>query len=279
MARSAFPFYHYHDHRACARNPRDRRQRAPTSTTKLSALRPETPSRRSDVATPRVGEPSSNLRLLLVLGFSVLRADEFGTDSYALTPPLPAQQWGSHESTRGACSKLTHTRWLVGCTLALAWVLYSWHNWSPSRSKTETFYANVTSPTNICPATRGPGISHSGYIGLRGDSETAPKRTFFWYFEAEHDSETAPIIMTMGGGPGASGMLNPMSEEGPCLAGKNGTVPNPNRWTEHFNVIALDHPVGVGFSYGTKVNNSRSAAIDAYDFLQKFFRLFPHLSQ
>jgi hypothetical protein len=28
-------------------------------------------------------------------------------------------------------------------------------------------------------------------------------------------------------------------------------------------------PVGVGFSYGTKVNNSRTAAIDVYDFLQK----------
>ncbi|KAJ7127649.1 serine carboxypeptidase-domain-containing protein [Mycena epipterygia] len=38
-------------------------------------------------------------------------------------------------------------------------------------------------------------------------------------------------------------------------------------------------PVGVGFSYGSKVNNSRSAALSAYEFLQKFFRLFPHLSQ
>ncbi|KAJ7195829.1 Alpha/Beta hydrolase protein, partial [Mycena pura] len=46
---------------------------------------------------------------------------------------------------------------------------------------------------------------------------------------------------------------------------------------EHFNLIALDHPVGVGFSYGTLVNNSRTAAIDVYDFIQKFYHLFPYL--
>ncbi|KAJ7668124.1 Alpha/Beta hydrolase protein [Mycena rosella] len=74
-------------------------------------------------------------------------------------------------------------------------------------------------------------------------------------------------------------MMNPMSAQGPCLVVENGTVPNPNRWTEHFNLIALDHPIGAGLSYGTMVNNSRRAAIDVYDFLQKFFRLFPHLVQ
>jgi len=86
--------------------------------------------------------------------------------------------------------------------------------------------------------------------------------------------------LTIGGGPGTTGMLNPLAAQGPCLVVENGTlVANPNRWTEHFNLIALDHPVGVGASYGTKVNNSRAAAIDVYDFLQKFFVLFPHLVQ
>jgi carboxypeptidase C (cathepsin A) len=37
--------------------------------------------------------------------------------------------------------------------------------------------------------------------------------------------------------------------------------------------------VGVGFSYGSLVNNSRDAAIDAYEFLQKFLDHFPHLSR
>ncbi|KAJ6493016.1 alpha/beta-hydrolase [Mycena sanguinolenta] len=150
---------------------------------------------------------------------------------------------------------------------------------------TNAFYVNISSPKNICSSVDGPGISHSGHIGLHGDSD-APKRLFFWYFQAEHDAESAPIIMTIGGGPGTSGMMNPMLAQGPCVSNENGVAPNPNRWTEHFNLLALDHfstdllavqPVGIGFSYGTLVKNSRDAAIDAYDFLQKFFHLYPHL--
>ncbi|KAJ7820282.1 hypothetical protein B0H13DRAFT_2377945 [Mycena leptocephala] len=76
-----------------------------------------------------------------------------------------------------------------------------------------------------------------------------------------------------------------MAAQGPCIVVGSGTVPNDEQVSdpvemrlliilscviEHFNLIALDHPVGVGFSYGTKVNNSRTAAIDVYDFLQKY---------
>lgn len=38
-------------------------------------------------------------------------------------------------------------------------------------------------------------------------------------------------------------------------------------------------PIGVGYSYGTMVNNSRAAAYDVYDFLLKFFHLYPHLAK
>jgi len=48
-------------------------------------------------------------------------------------------------------------------------------------------------------------------------------------------------------------------------------------WTDLYNLVALDHPIGVGLSYGAHVNDSRSAAYDVYDFLQKFYRLYPNL--
>ncbi|KAF7344701.1 SET domain-containing protein [Mycena venus] len=193
---------------------------------------------------------------------------------------LPQQRQSAVLTRRGRRSNWTGTRWLIRCILVSAWVWYSHHIWSAEQSTMGSFYANITSPQNICPAVDGPAISHSGYIGLKGDSNDTPKRSFFWYFEAQHDAETAPIIMTIGGGPGTSGMMNPMWAQGPCLSAENGTsVPNPNRWTEHFNLLALDHPIGVGFSYGTMVNNSRDAAMDSYDFLQRFFRLYPHLSR
>ncbi|KAF7359783.1 SET domain-containing protein [Mycena venus] len=193
---------------------------------------------------------------------------------------LPHSQPSGVPTRRGRRSNWIGTRWFIACTLAFVWVWYSHHVWSAEQSTIDSFYANITSPQNICPAVNGPVISHSGHIGLKGDSDDAPKRSFFWYFEAEHDAESAPIIMTIGGGPGTSGMMNPMWAQGPCLSAENGTtVPNPNRWTEHFSLLALDHPIGVGFSYGTMVNNSRDAAMDLYDFLQKFFRLYPRLSR
>lgn len=56
-------------------------------------------------------------------------------------------------------------------------------------------------------------------------------------------------------------------------------VPNPAAWSENANILALDHPIGVGFSYGSHVKNSRDAAHDVYDFLQKFFVLHPELAR
>ncbi|KAJ6525669.1 Alpha/Beta hydrolase protein [Mycena capillaripes] len=141
------------------------------------------------------------------------------------------------------------------------------------------FYANVTRPRGICIGVKGDAPSYAGYIGIAGDSTDSPRRSFFWFFEAEEDAPNAPIILTFGGGPGTTGMLRPFGSQGPCILTGNGTVPNPNRITQHFNMLALDHPIGTGFSYGLMVNNSRDAALDVYDFLQKFFVLFPHLAK
>ncbi|KAJ7444887.1 alpha/beta-hydrolase [Mycena latifolia] len=141
------------------------------------------------------------------------------------------------------------------------------------------FYANVTRPRGICAGVQGDAVSYAGYIGLSGDTEETHRRSFFWLFEAEEDAWNAPIILTVGGGPGTTGLSRPLSGQGPCSLTANGTVPNPDRVTQHFNVLALDHPIGTGFSYGRMVNNSRDSALDVYDFLQKFFVLFPHFSK
>jgi hypothetical protein len=64
--------------------------------------------------------------------------------------------------------------------LVLTWVFYSWRNWHSAQSKTAGFFANITSPTGICMSPQGLAVSHAGYIGLKGDSEAEPKRSFFW---------------------------------------------------------------------------------------------------
>ncbi|KAF9002604.1 alpha/beta-hydrolase [Hymenopellis radicata] len=138
-----------------------------------------------------------------------------------------------------------------------------------------SFYHNVSTTDAVCPGVE----THSGYIGLKGDSDKTPKRSFFWYFPAENNPDDAPVILTVGGGPGTSGMMNPIFGQSGCILTEDGLVRNPNRWNEHYNLVALDHPVGVGFSYGTGVNSSRDAAFDVYDFFQKFFVLYPNLGK
>lgn len=47
--------------------------------------------------------------------------------------------------------------------------------------------------------------------------------------------------MSIGGGPGTSGMMNAVFGQSPCVLTSDGLVSNPNRWTEHHNMIFLDH--------------------------------------
>ncbi|KAJ7661957.1 alpha/beta-hydrolase [Mycena polygramma] len=142
-----------------------------------------------------------------------------------------------------------------------------------------TFYHNITEVQDVCVGVSKQTTSYAGHIGLQGDNNKSPKRSFFWYFEAEEEPTSAPIILTIGGGPGTTAMMNALWGQSPCVVTANGLVPNPHRWTEHHNLLVLDHPVGAGLSYGSHVNDSRSAAYDVYDFLQKFFVLFPLLAQ
>ncbi|KAJ7751522.1 alpha/beta-hydrolase [Mycena maculata] len=146
-------------------------------------------------------------------------------------------------------------------------------------SSVPSFYSRISTVESVCLGLNNRTVSHAGHIGLAGDSDESPKRSFFWYFESENNAGDSPVILTIGGGPGTSGMMNPLFGQAPCIATADGLAPNPHRWTEHHNLIALDHPIGVGFSFGSRVNNSRAAAYDVYDFIQKLLILFPHLSK
>ncbi|KZV81658.1 alpha/beta-hydrolase [Exidia glandulosa HHB12029] len=143
---------------------------------------------------------------------------------------------------------------------------------------TDSFFWTRNDASSLCPGERG-NASYSGYIGLNGDSDDSPRRSFYWFFEAQVDPENAPVVLTIGGGPGSSGLLNPLFGQSHCTVRENGTVPNPNAWSENVNVLALDHPIGVGYSYGLGVDNSRDAAHDVYDFLQKWFAVNPQYSR
>ncbi|RKO87017.1 Alpha/Beta hydrolase protein, partial [Blyttiomyces helicus] len=123
-----------------------------------------------------------------------------------------------------------------------------------------------------------------GYLDVT--HKTHVKHFFFWFFESRKEPSTDPLLLWLNGGPGCSSSLGLLVELGPCRVGGlkrggvrvapggNGTIPNPHSWTEEANVIFLDQPAGVGFSYtessGEIINNSDDAAADTFAFLQLF---------
>ena len=62
----------------------------------------------------------------------------------------------------------------------------------------------------------------------------------------------------MNGGPGGSSLVGALQENGPCFINddSNSTIPNPYSWNNEVNMLYLDQPVQVGFSYDTLFNGT-----------------------
>lgn len=127
------------------------------------------------------------------------------------------------------------------------------------------FHENVTisfKEPGICETT--PDVkSYSGYVHLpagfldgSGDVQDYPINTFFWFFEARKDPLNAPLAIWLNGGPGGSSLMGLLEENGPCFVGPNSmdTYLNPWSWNNEVNMLYLDQPTQVGFSYDVLTN-------------------------
>ncbi|KAE8556289.1 hypothetical protein TMatcc_003631 [Talaromyces marneffei ATCC 18224] len=104
-------------------------------------------------------------------------------------------------------------------------------------------------PTGICE-TNPNTKSFSGYVDVAED-----QHLFFWFFEARNQNpETAPLTVWINGGPGSSSMIGLFQENGPCGVDSNGKVyNNPHSWNNVSNMLYIDQPTQVGFSYSIPV--------------------------
>ena len=82
--------------------------------------------------------------------------------------------------------------------------------------------------------------------------------------------------MWLNGGPGCSSSTGLLTELGPCAVANGGkeTKYNEYSWNSNANLLFLDQPINVGYSYSDSdtVNNTPVAADDVYAFLQIFFK-------
>lgn len=130
--------------------------------------------------------------------------------------------------------------------------------------------------TGLCDTTVK---SFSGYFSV---SEVVNKNYFFWFFESRGNPSTDPVVIWLTGGPGCSSQLALLSENGPCKVSEDGktTVNNPYSWNTNANIMWIDQPAGVGFSYGRQIDhNETEVAEDMYHFLQNFFQAHPEYAQ
>uniref|UniRef100_A0ACD5YXR1 Uncharacterized protein n=1 Tax=Avena sativa TaxID=4498 RepID=A0ACD5YXR1_AVESA len=128
---------------------------------------------------------------------------------------------------------------------------------------------------------RSPQVSHfSGYITV---DQHRGRALFYWFFEAQKLPSQKPLLLWLNGGPGCSSVgYGAASELGPLLINGNGTGLEFNKfaWNKEANLLFLESPVGVGFSYTNTSSDldkldDHVVAEDTYTFLVNWFKRFP----
>jgi hypothetical protein len=92
----------------------------------------------------------------------------------------------------------------------------------------------------------------------------ATQASLICYSEARNDPSTAPTSVYLGGGPGYTTFDG--SAVFPCYFNSDGnsTTLNEHSWNENTNMLYIDQPLGVGFSYINLANGT-------YDLMKREF--------
>ncbi|KDP37688.1 hypothetical protein JCGZ_06345 [Jatropha curcas] len=127
-----------------------------------------------------------------------------------------------------------------------------------------------------------PKVSFKQYAGYVTINERQQRALFYYFVEAERDTASKPLVLWLNGGPGCSSLgAGAFSEHGPFRpSGKGNLVRNEYSWNKEANIIYLESPVGVGFSYSANASfydsvNDTITAQDNFIFMQKWFIKFP----
>ena len=119
-------------------------------------------------------------------------------------------------------------------------------------------------------------VQYSGYLPLANTE----KKIHYWFIQSESNPESDPVVFWTNGGPGCSGLLGLLTEQGPFKPNANGQLePNEWRWNRIANMIFVEQPVGVGYSYSTNSSDYRigddQAAKDNLQLVLAWLEKFP----
>ena len=119
----------------------------------------------------------------------------------------------------------------------------------------------------------------SGYLNL-GETK---KNIHYWLVESESNPSKDPLVFWTNGGPGCSGLIGFLTEQGPFRPDANGQLKmNEWRWNKIANMVFLEQPVGVGFSYSDDTSDYKigddQAAKDNLQTILEFLKKFPEFA-
>ncbi|KAL6851150.1 hypothetical protein ACO1O0_008278 [Amphichorda felina] len=144
------------------------------------------------------------------------------------------------------------------------------------------FHENVTisyKEPNICESDQVK--SYAGHVHLppgllddvNGEKQDYPINTFFYFFEARVAPEDAPLAIWLNGGPGGSSLLGLFQENGPCIVNDDSQTSqtNPWSWNTLVNMLYIDQPNQVGFSYDEPTNVTYEAVAGDFNIVPTDF--------
>ncbi|KAI5464731.1 Alpha/Beta hydrolase protein [Mariannaea sp. PMI_226] len=123
-------------------------------------------------------------------------------------------------------------------------------------------------PTGACNTAFDNQRQYTGWVSVPGDY---PTNLFFWFVEAREQTETLTIWLN--GGPGSSSLYGFFTGNGPCEVVEEGlnrydTIAREWGWDRASNMLFIDQPNQVGFSYDTPTDGT-------LDFYQESLELPP----
>ncbi|KAG5007983.1 hypothetical protein GLYMA_09G226700v4 [Glycine max] len=132
-----------------------------------------------------------------------------------------------------------------------------------------------------------PPVSFSHYGGYVTVDKEAGRAFYYYFVEAQRSKQTLPLLLWLNGGPGCSSLgYGAMQELGPFRVNSDGKTLHRNifSWNKVANVLFLESPAGVGFSYSNKskdydTNGDKKTAADNYLFLVNWLERYPEYKE
>lgn len=125
-----------------------------------------------------------------------------------------------------------------------------------------------------------PGFGEKIKFGtFSGYLDASPGTHLHYIFvESENDPANDPVLLWLNGGPGCSSLLGFFTEQGPFRVNGSQLTVNPYAWNKVANIIFLESPAGVGYSYSDDqvyIHNDDKTSANNLLAIKSWFDKFP----